>query len=273
MAPVKTLAAAKARPRRAAGGTKKIGSGDLGKRSGAGGKFSPGAIYVPPVDSGAFVTPSGDSLWYPWAVRPKWLDGSLPGDRGFDPFGLSKPAEYVQVEIDSLDGSKAVNEMGGVVGKYNTAELDGDTSTINPFAETFGLLRFRECEVLHGRWCMLAIVGMIWSELVTGIPWNQAGAAELDGGQYANFSLPIPLYSVAIIQALLVGGAEILRNNELDLEKRLYPGGAFDPLGYSTNPKALFNLKTAEIKHSRLAMCGVFFASCKALFGGEGIFA
>lgn len=38
-----------------------------------------------------------DGLWLPNTERPEWLDGSLPGDRGFDPLGLSKPTEYIQV--------------------------------------------------------------------------------------------------------------------------------------------------------------------------------
>ena len=37
------------------------------------------------------------ALWLPNTTRPEWLDGSLPGDRGFDPLGLSKPDDYVQV--------------------------------------------------------------------------------------------------------------------------------------------------------------------------------
>ncbi|TLN28240.1 hypothetical protein FED16_19155 [Acinetobacter baumannii] len=30
-------------------------------------------------------------LWYPGAVAPDYLDGSLVGDYGFDPFGLGNP--------------------------------------------------------------------------------------------------------------------------------------------------------------------------------------
>jgi light-harvesting complex II chlorophyll a/b binding protein 4 len=40
---------------------------------------------------------TGDALWLPNTERPAWLDGSLPGDRGFDPLGLAKPTEYLQV--------------------------------------------------------------------------------------------------------------------------------------------------------------------------------
>ena len=40
---------------------------------------------------------AGEGLWIPNATRPEWLDGSLPGDRAFDPLGLSKPSDYLQV--------------------------------------------------------------------------------------------------------------------------------------------------------------------------------
>ena len=45
--------------------------------------------------------PAGDALWLPNTTRPAWLDGSLPGDRGFDPLGLAKPAEYLQVDVSA----------------------------------------------------------------------------------------------------------------------------------------------------------------------------
>merc|ERR1719321_675886 len=49
----------------------------------------------------------GDALWLPNTTRPAWLDGSLPGDRGFDPLGLSKPVEYLQFDLDQLDQNQA----------------------------------------------------------------------------------------------------------------------------------------------------------------------
>lgn len=44
-----------------------------------------------------------EGLWLPNTERPAWLDGSLPGDRGFDPLGLSKPTEYLQVRPRAAD--------------------------------------------------------------------------------------------------------------------------------------------------------------------------
>lgn len=34
-----------------------------------------------------------------------------------------------------------------------------------------------------------------------------------------------------------IAGSEALRNNESDSEKRKYPGGAFDPLGFTKDSK------------------------------------
>ena len=56
------------------------------------------------------------------------------------------------------------------------------------------------------------------------------------------------------IEAILVGGAEIYRNTEQNLERRQYPGGLFDPLGLaSEDGERTFNLKTAELKHGEPA--------------------
>lgn len=52
----------------------------------------------------------------------------------------------------------------------------------------------------------------------------EAGKVELDGATYAGFSLPFSITQLVWIEAILVGGAEIYRNTELDPERRLYPG-------------------------------------------------
>ena len=47
---------------------------------------------------------------------------------------------------------------------------------------------------------------------------------ELDGARYLNFNLPFSISQLVWIEAILVGGAEIYRNRELDPEARIYPG-------------------------------------------------
>ena len=65
------------------------------------------------------------TLWNGWESNPEppaYLDGSLPGDAGFDPFGLSKPVEYLQFDLDGLDNSAAVNPYGRVIGKLKKVD-------------------------------------------------------------------------------------------------------------------------------------------------------
>lgn len=113
-------------------------------------------------------------LWYPGAQAPEYLDGTLIGDYGFDPFGLGKPAEYLQFDLDSLDQNLAKNEFGDIIGT-RTETSDVNSTPFQPYAEVFGLQRFRECELIHGRWAMLATLGALTVEAITGVTWQDAG--------------------------------------------------------------------------------------------------
>jgi light-harvesting complex II chlorophyll a/b binding protein 4 len=210
----------------------------------------------------------------PNTTRPSWLDGSLPGDRGFDPLGLAKPVEYLQFDLDQLDQNQAVNKAGGAIGSFKPTVDEVSTQSLQPYSEVFGLQRFRECELIHGRWAMLATLGVIVAESATGVSWVDAGKVELDGARYLNFDLPLSISQLCWIEALAVGGAELYRNSELDAEKRIYPGGVFDPLSLATPGKAdneqVSRLREAEIKHGRLAMVSFFGFGVQALITGEG---
>jgi len=216
----------------------------------------------------------GDALWLPNTTRPVWLDGSLPGDRGFDPLGLSKPVKYLQFELDQLDQNQAQNVAGNVVGSYEPTVDEISTRSLQPYSEVFGLQRFRECELIHGRWAMLATLGAIVAESATGVSWVDAGKVELEGSRYLDFELPFTLSQLCWFEAFAVGGAELLRNRELEAEKRIYPGGNFDPLGLATpgksNKEQINRLREAEIKHGRLAMVASFGLCVQALAVGEG---
>lgn len=115
-------------------------------------------------------------LWYPGVQAPEWLDGSLPGDYGFDPLGLAKPAEYLQFDLDGLDQNKAKNLAGDVIGKVSKkAQLVDAKNAFQPYDEVFGLTRFRETELIHGRWAMLGVLGAVAVEALTGVHWQDAG--------------------------------------------------------------------------------------------------
>jgi hypothetical protein len=149
---------------------------------------------------------AGDSLWLPNTTRPSWLDGSLPGDRGFDPLGLAKPVEYLQADIDQLDQNKAVNKPGSILGSFKPAVDQVSTDRLQPYSEVFGLQRFRETELIHGRWAMLAALGVIVAEASTGVAWQDAGKVELDGTSYLGLPLPFSVSQLSYIEAILVRG-------------------------------------------------------------------
>jgi len=213
----------------------------------------------------------GDALWLPNTERPEWLDGSMTGDRGFDPLGLSKPVEYLQVDLDNLDQNKPRNAAGAVIGEFTQALDEVSEERLQPYKEVFGLQRFRECELIHGRWAMLACLGCIVGEGATGVSWVEAGKVELDGAQYFGQSLPFSISQLCWIEALAVGGAEVYRNTQLDPVQRCYPGGFFDPLELASDDSdKTARLRESEIKHSRLAMIAFLGYSVQALATGQG---
>lgn len=210
-------------------------------------------------------------LWFPGAVAPEWLDGTLVGDYGFDPFGLGKPAEYLQYDYDSLDQNLAKNIAGDVIGtRFEGGEVK--STPFQPYTEVFGLQRFRECELIHGRWAMLATLGALAVESLTGVTWQDAGKVELiEGSSYLGQPLPFSMTTLIWIEVLVIGYIEFQRNAELDPEKRLYPGGKFfDPLGLAADPEKKAVLQLAEIKHARLAMIAFLGFAVQAAVTGKG---
>ncbi|KAM1781885.1 hypothetical protein FF1_040188 [Malus domestica] len=67
------------------------------------GRFRFGTKKRPPKKSAKPIFSTDRPLWYPGTKAPEWLDRTLVGDYGFDPFGLGKLAEYLQYDYDGLD--------------------------------------------------------------------------------------------------------------------------------------------------------------------------
>jgi light-harvesting complex I chlorophyll a/b binding protein 4 len=161
--------------------------------------------------------------WLPGSTSPAWLDGSLPGDNGFDPLALGENPEnlkwYVQAELQ------------------------------------------------NGRWAMLGVAGIIIPEALTkagllNVPvWFEAGAAPTT----------IPFNTLLAIEFLLFNYVElrrwqdiknpgstyedpIFKGNKLPAGDVGYPGGIFNPLGFSPD----FRAKESELANGRLAMTAFF---------------
>ncbi|KAK9828887.1 hypothetical protein WJX72_002589 [[Myrmecia] bisecta] len=72
--------------------------------------------------------------WYPGATPPKHLDGSLPGDYGFDPLRLGTKPEVLEwfVEAERTNGRWAMAAVAGIL----FTELIGKPAWFNAGAET-----------------------------------------------------------------------------------------------------------------------------------------
>lgn len=148
----------------------------LQRPHGNGGKFQArfGFGKKPAQKKASFKQGLDRPLWFPGAKAPEYLDGSMVGDYGFDPLGLGKPAEYLQFELDSLDQNLAKNMAGELIGtRFENSDVK--STPFQPYTEVFGLQRFRECELIHGRWAMLATLGALTVEWLTGVTWQDAG--------------------------------------------------------------------------------------------------
>jgi len=156
----------------------------------------------------------------PFVKRPVLLDGSMAGDVGFDPFGLAN-------NKDSLN--------------FN-----------------------REAEIKHGRLAMLAAAGWPVSELldkkiavIFGLPTvldvNNRVPSVLNGGM-GKIS---PFYWGAIV--VFAAAVDVYSLSQVSKKEGYFPGNlGFDPFGlYPKDDKGQKRMRTAEIKHMRLAMIAI----------------
>ena len=148
---------------------------------------------------------------------------------------------------------------------------DADTASPLGNDDVLSMEKAAEYEVIHGRWAMLAIPGIVAQEQATGVPWYDTGALCTPESCLENYYFPgavAPLapegsglpsfWAVVAFEVIFVGLAEAYRGGLTKPPKgfpepTLYPGGRFDPFKLSEKGD-LEKLKLAELKHCRLAM-------------------
>ena len=186
--------------------------------------------------------------------------------------------KFLPAALLSIAGDK-------VVPPYLTGEMPGDVGwdPLQMGAQR-DIMKLREREIIHGRWAMLAAIGVLTPEIcaklsIFGSPgqhwWNTAivwPAADAVGGggipelTYLGETIPWAVAWLPIIHLPLFFVAELLRTGQYKLDAfekldRMYPGGKlFDPLGIGRDlgEEDLNILKTIEIQHCRLAMIASF---------------
>jgi len=191
---------------------------------------------------------------------PAYLDGTLPGDYGYDPLGLGQDAEQVA--------------------KYRVNEL---------LHARWAMLAAAGIIIPEG----LQANG---ADIVGGT-WFETGSKMLDGGLLKWFAvpwgvveIPLPLFAIVIVNTGLMAAVELYRGNGkgpagyspgigqfedsvFDGIDTLYPGGPFDPLNLGADPEVLAELKVKEIKNGRLAMVSVLAFAIQSSVTKEGPYA
>jgi len=148
--------------------------------------------------------------------------------------------------------------------------------------------QYRVAEVIHARWAMLAIPGVVIPEAL-GLPggvWTETGKVFLDGETGRPFFLENPIVFAAVQVALMAGVEQFRSSGEgpagfvpfkgkfdesafkgLD---PINPGGPLDFFNVASNPQDLALLKVKEIKNGRLAMIAMLGVFVQGLTTGEG---
>jgi light-harvesting complex I chlorophyll a/b binding protein 1 len=136
--------------------------------------------------------------------------------------------------------------------------------------DSASLDRFREAEVIHGRWAMLGAAGCFAVELAGQGSWADAPLWAINGGSatYLGSNIPFDLTTIAGVEVVGMAIAEG-RRAEADFNGRVYPGGAFDPAGMSKDAKSFETMKIKEIKNGRLAMVAFVGFICQHAATGK----
>mgnify|MGYP003957410731 CR=1 FL=1 len=165
----------------------------------------------------------------PFLPKPAGCDGSLPGDVGFDPLGLSS------IDPKSLP------------------QIIPPAATMAPAAPLPTMYWMREAELKHGRLCMLALVGFASVDIgftFPGAEYQGVTSVAAHDINVANGNMGFLLTAIAIIEIISSVGISQAANGG----DRAPGDFAVDPLNFCSNEENTMKYKTMEITHCRLAM-------------------
>lgn len=182
----------------------------------------------------------------PFEQAPAALDGSLPGDVGFDPCFLTTKADLM---AEYFNGLPLFNNNPG---------LDG-------------LTWYREIELIHGRLAQMAVLGFIFPGL-----WHIPG---LDATNPLEAITATPAGGVYQILAFM-GILELRRVRIINREGSSYMAGDFgwgqgegrwNPFNFNYSPERYYEKQVQETKHGRLAMIALLGLYLQASISGVGV--
>jgi len=165
----------------------------------------------------------------PFLPRPVNLDGSMPGDVGFDPFYLSSIPK----------------NFAGFIQPPSWEETEGIPT----------VYWMREAELKHGRIAMLAVAGWIATDFGVRFPGSIFSTSNIPEAYHAHDTLvaqgtmTFMLLAIGLIE--ICHGASLVQVSKGELDRE--PGNFnFDPLNLNKDNSETMKLK--EIKNGRLAM-------------------
>jgi len=165
----------------------------------------------------------------PFLKRPPALDGSMPGDVGFDPLGFTT----------------------------TITELGGDMNYV------------REAELMHGRQSMLACVGFVWPAIFGKLPGVDWVADVSTNPLVAQYQLPDQIYAQLFVSMAIAEGirAKYVYSDSAPGEHGFDPIG-FLPKFCGT-PEKLKVMKDKELANGRLAMIAITGFTAQLLVKGD----
>jgi len=225
--------------------------------------FSSAAVVrtTPPVMAAG--QPMRKAGWFPGAVAPSYLDGSMPGDVGFDPLAL---VALAPVGMNPLDPGDKWTGLGFDTesGRKNRLVM------MDEYEKKRKVAWMREAEIKHARLAMVAAAGWPLSELFNQLMggWPLAATAGRAPSVLNGHLFEGPQGIFVLLVALATSYLEL---QTLDNVEGLTPTGyvagdlGFDPAGLRSKRA---DMETAEIKNGRLAMLAVTgFAIQEFLYG------
>ena len=210
------------------------------------------ASRVPTMRMSAAEAAPRKALWKPGEIAPAYLDGSLPGDAGFDPECLVALANKPVIEL--ISGAWPTKAQRSII-----------VANMTPGEQKAALDKMRDAEIKHARLAMLAAVGWPLAELLN--PWialdgHNGRAPSLFNGGLGDGVIPFFI-------VLAAGGAaylEYVAEEKVNQQSRLAPiepsiagDYGFDPLGFSKEEGAYRQreLRANELFNGRLAMLAI----------------
>ncbi|CAL5074122.1 unnamed protein product [Urochloa decumbens] len=181
-------------------------------------------------------------VWFPGTSPPPWLDGSLPGDFGFDPLGLGSEPEQLRwfAQAELIHGRWAMLAAAGI---------------------------------------LIPDILSKWGFIDAGFSWYDAGSREYFADTWTLFISQMALMGWAegrrwadILNPGCVDIEPTLPNRKKPVPDVGYPGGLwFDWANWGRgSPEPVMVLRTKEIKNGRLAMLAFVGFWFQAVYTGQG---